>query len=273
MDKHFLYISILVLILSCFLSDTFTSSFAQVIVDTTKGSHLNTKKGFMDGNLVETVYYNYGQIADWLNEPSRSGVWPKGTNHTYVDGVAIIVQAEAQDPLGNFIHPLETNYYEFTRHDPSTGITYGWWPLPGYENPNQSSPARSDEPNTWPSTWPDKPNDWDGMWNGYFGKGITNADLETFFVFDDNEDREYILSNQFYPDTTDTSRGGLGIQIKVRGFQWNTLPIEDVLIWHYNVINMSTTDLMKKFSSHNTLTGVLVVMIIHQIMVETTMNY
>jgi len=48
------------------------------------------KKGFMDGNLAATVYYNFGEIGDWLNEPSRSGVWPKGTNHTYVDGVALL---------------------------------------------------------------------------------------------------------------------------------------------------------------------------------------
>ena len=245
MVKSFLHFSILVLIFSFILSETFSSSFAQAIVDTNKGNHINAKVGFMDGNWVSTVFYNYGQVADWLNDPSRSGVWPKGTNHTYIDGIAIIVQAETQDPLGNFIHPLETNYYEFTRHDPATGVTYGWWPLPGYANPNQSSPARSDDPNTWPDSWPDRLSDWDGVWNGYFGKGAINADLETFFVFDDNEDRQYILSNQFYPDTSDTSRGGLGIQIKTRGFQWNIPPVEDVIFWHYDIINMGTTDYNK----------------------------
>ena len=45
----------------------------------------------------------------------------------YIDGVAIIVQAETEDPTGNIIHPLESNYYEFTRYDPATGVTYGWW--------------------------------------------------------------------------------------------------------------------------------------------------
>jgi hypothetical protein len=245
MGKYFLHFSILVLIFSFILSETFTSSFAQAIVDTNKGNHINTKVGIMNGNWVSTVFYNYGQVADWLNDPSRSGVWPKGTNHTYIDGIAIIVQAETQDPLGNFIHPLETNYYDFTRHDPLTGVTYGWWPLPGYANPNQSSPARSDDPNTWPDSWPDRLSDWDGVWNGYFGKGVINADLETFFVFDDNEDRQYILSNQFYPDTSDTSRGGLGIQIKARGFQWKIPSVEDVIFWHYNIINMGTTDYEK----------------------------
>ena len=86
-----------------------TDAFAQRIIDKNKGDHNQTKKGIMDGNLVSTVYYNFGEIADWLNEPARSGVWPKGTNHTYVDGIAIIVQAETQAPDGTIIHPLETN--------------------------------------------------------------------------------------------------------------------------------------------------------------------
>lgn len=221
--------------------------FAQRVVDKNKGDHNYNKKGFMDGNLVETVYYNMGEIADWQNEPTVSGVWPKGTNppHTYVDGVAIIVQAETQDPFGNIIHPLETNYYEYTRHDPSTGITYGWWPLPGYANPYQSQPARSDQPETWPNHWPDRPSDWDGIWNGFFGKGVENADLETFFVFDDNEDREYILTHNFYPDVDDSTRGGLGMQVRARGFQWQQVLVRDVIFWFYQITNMSTTDYQK----------------------------
>jgi len=63
---------------------------AQRLVDKSKGNHNNTKTGFMDGNLVATVYHNFGEVADWLNEPSRSGVWPKGTNHTYIDGVVVL---------------------------------------------------------------------------------------------------------------------------------------------------------------------------------------
>ena len=212
----------------------------QRIVDKNKGDHNQTKKGFMDGNLAATVYYNFGEIGDWLNEPSRSGVWPKGTNHTYVDGVAIIVQAQATDPAGNLIHPLESNYYEFTRYNASTGVTYGWWPLPGYSANNSSSPARSDDPNTWPETWPDRPVDWNNSWNGFFGKGIFNADVETYFVFDDNEDREYILENNFTPDADDPSRGGLGMQVRARGFQWSQVVAEDVIFWYYEITNMGT---------------------------------
>ncbi len=218
---------------------------AQRIVDKNKGDHNQTKKGFMDGNLAATVYYNFGEIADWENEPSRSGVWPKGTNHTYVDGVAIIVQAEATDPAGNLIHPLESNYYEFTRFNSATGVTYGWWPLPGYAAGFSSSPARSDIPSTWPSTWPDRPSNWDGNWNGFFGRGIFNADVETYFVFDDNEDRHYILNNNFTPDAADPTRGGLGMQVRARGFQWSQVLAEDVIFWYYEITNMGTYDYQK----------------------------
>ena len=33
------------------------------------------------------------------------------------------------------------------------------------------------------------------FWNGFFGKGVFNADLEAYFVFDDDPDEEW----DFYP--------------------------------------------------------------------------
>ena len=232
--NYIIWISLSIIILS-------SISFSQRLVDKNKGNHNNNKMGFMDGNLVGTVYYNMGEIADWQNEPSISGVWPKGTNHTYVDGVAVIVQAEATSPGGQIIHPLETNYYEYTRHA-SNGVTYGWWSLPGYANPYQNGVARSDDPNTWPASWPDQKSDWNGQWDGFFGKNIKNADLETFFVFDDNEDRQYIDQYNFRPDAGDSTRGGLGMQVRARGFQWSQVLAEDVIFWYYEITNMSTTD-------------------------------
>lgn len=221
------------------------NTFSQIIVDKSKGDNNQTRKGFMDGNLVATVYYNFGEIADWENEASRSGVWPKGTNHTYIDGCAIIVQAEALTPGGKVIHPLESNYYEFTRYDVATGITYGWWPLPGYAAPYSAIPARSDITESWPLTWPDRPSDWDGNWNGFFGNGVQNADVETYFVFDDHLDREYLNDYNFMPDNADPDRGGLGMQVKARGFQWSQVLAEDVIFWYYEITNMGTTDYEK----------------------------
>jgi hypothetical protein len=71
-----------------------------------------------------------------------------------------------------------------------------------------TSPAMSNDPNTWPDYWPDKDLSWNGYWNGYFGKGVLNADLETVFVFDDNPDKEPNTKWNFYCDEQDTTPVG-----------------------------------------------------------------
>ncbi|HXG00718.1 MAG TPA: hypothetical protein VNL69_08020, partial [Bacteroidota bacterium] len=72
-----------------------TPVLAQRYIDPNKGNIIYTKRGIMDGNNVRTIYFNHGEIAHWPDQPS--GEWPKGTGHTYVDGVAVIVQAETRD--------------------------------------------------------------------------------------------------------------------------------------------------------------------------------
>jgi hypothetical protein len=217
---------------------------AQRLVDTGRGDYYQTLKGYMDGNLVSTVYYNYGEIANWSNQADwpYNGVWPKGSGHSYVDGVAIIVQAAAHTNSVPSFHPLETNYYEYTRQDPLTLKTYGWWPLPGYAARFQSNIAQSNLPTTWPSHWPDRASSWDGQWNGFFGRGILNADEESYFVFDDDKDRDYSQKYNFHPDIDNPTRGGLGMQVHARGFQWSQVLAEDVIFWYYEITNMGTTD-------------------------------
>jgi hypothetical protein len=217
----------------------YTSLFAQRYIDPNKGNIIYTKRGIMDGNNVRTIYFNHGEIAHWPDQPS--GEWPKGTGHTYVDGIAVIVQAETRDSSGRIIHPLETNYREFIRKDPITGIPWGWAPLPGYANPTQNEPARSDKPDTWPSTWPDRSPEWNGLWNGFFGRGILNADVETYFRMDDAPDKQYA----YWPDPNDSTRGGLGLQVAVRGFQWSQVLAADVIFWYYEITNIAQQDYTK----------------------------
>jgi hypothetical protein len=213
---------------------------AQKFIDPNQGNVNYTKKGIMDGNMVRTIFLNQGEVAHWPDQPS--GEWPKGTGHSYIDGVAVIVQAETKDSAGNTIHPLETNYREFIRKDPVTGTPWGWNPLPGYANPDpKSPPALSNAPNTWPSTWPDRSHEWDGLWNGYFGRGILNADLETYYRMDDAQDKQY----RYWPDPADRSRGGLGLQVAVRGFQWSQVLAADVIFWYYEITNISKQDYTK----------------------------
>jgi hypothetical protein len=212
-----------------------------ILADGPYGNYSHRKRGIMDGNLVVTQFHNYGMIGNWPSQPS--GVWPKGTNHSYLDGVALIVMATGPDVVnsdGDRIHLMATQYREEMGqdYDDETGRFWGWEPLPDYANNRQDEPAMSDDADTWPYTWPDRPFSWDGFWNGYFGKGIQNADLETYFVMDDANDYEF----DFRADTTDSVRGGMGLKTSVRGFQWNHVLAEDCIFWHYDIKNVSTTE-------------------------------
>ncbi len=214
-------------------------SAQQYFIDPNKGNIVYTKKGILDGNLVRTLFYNHGEIAYHSNHPS--GEWPKGTGHEYLDGVAVIVQAETRDKNNAIIHPLETNYREFIRKDPVSKIPWGWEPLPGYANAIQDEPAMSNKSSTWPARWPDRSTEWNGLWNGFFGRGILNADLETYFRMDDAADKQY----QYFPDPSDSSRGGLGLQVAVRGFQWSQVLAADVIFWYYEITNVAKQDYSK----------------------------
>lgn len=213
--------------------------------DPNKGDVRYTQWGIMDGNAVRTLYSNHAEVARWPDQPS--GEWPKGSGHSYVDGVALIISAATIDTLGNRIHPMSTNYREFIDRDPIEKTPWGWAPLPGYSNLKQSSPARSDDPFTWPSVWGDQPL-WSGEWNGFFGRGIQNAEVETYFVCDDAVDEEWLFAHDetgrgvFYPDYRDSTRGGLGMEIKTRGFQWGHVLAQDVIFWLYEITNEGTTD-------------------------------
>ncbi len=213
-----------------------------------RGHQQYRRLGLMDGNLVQTLFKNYGEVTDYPNEPSCN--WPSFGKH-YCDGVAIIVSVEVENSLGELIHPMETQYREFVDKSPED-IPWGFEPRPYWFNMDKrenSYPAMSNDPNSWPLHWLDRPESWDGYWNGYFGKGMFNADLETVFVFDDDPDKEPNLEMNYYCDETDSSRGGLGLWVKTRGFQWSHVLAEDCIFWHYNIANESTHDYEKTIYS------------------------
>ncbi|MCH7732063.1 MAG: T9SS type A sorting domain-containing protein [Candidatus Marinimicrobia bacterium] len=190
--------------------------------------------GLLDAGLVSTLFKNHGQITDYPNEPSLN--WPSLGKH-YCDGVAFIIQAETEDISGNIIHPMETQIPDFF----DAGPPWGFEPLPGYFNPLSNTPALSNQPQSWPTHWPNRPPEWDGYWDGFYGRGITTADQETYFVIDDYQDQEW----DFYPTSEDTSRGGLGLVVDVRGYAWADPQYEDILIWHYTIKNISDFDYQK----------------------------
>jgi hypothetical protein len=114
----------------------------------------------------------------------------------------------------------------------------------------------STDQSTWPDRWPDKLNDindpgWLGSWNGFFGKDLQNIQQESFYVMDDNNDEEFNYKDnnmwgvEFKPDENNLTRNGIGIEMKVRGMQWQQFLAQDCLFWLYEVTNTGTTDYTK----------------------------
>ena len=129
---------------------------------------------------------------------------------------------------------------------PITNKTMRFEPRFGYFEPSNAinlaeSPAISTDSRTWPSQWYDKlldPDDpgWSGSWNGYFGK-LPKADQESFTVYDDN----FYDAWNYYPDSRDNTRRGLGLRVEQRGFQWANPQAGYVIFFHYDITNESTT--------------------------------
>ncbi|MBU1873064.1 hypothetical protein KJ688_04945, partial [bacterium] len=199
------------------------------------------RRGLMNGNLVHTFFWNYCEVGSYPDDPS--GCWPSPDRH-YLDDITLVVSVEAVNGDSILIHPMETQFREFVDTSPE-GVPWGFEAQPNWFNMDEGankSPAMSNNPNTWPEYWLDKPLSWAGYWNGFFGKGIFNADLETVFVFDDNPDKEPNLEMNFYCDDLDSTRGGVGLVVKARGFQWSQVLAEDCIFWLYDITNESTHD-------------------------------
>lgn len=226
-----------------------------------KGSIQYRKKGTLDGNLVRTIYQNSSEISDWFDGAVSAphGEWPKGTGHRSLDGLALLIGSKIQivDATGKtkYITPVQSAYREEMDVDPVTRDVWGMEPVPGYVNPASTKPGINIDKSTFPPQWPrsifydvygtqeDSIKNWDGFWYGYFGRGVSNAQLETYFVIDDSPDKEFAnVLDAFYPIKSDTTRGGIGIRVEVRGFQWTHVLAEDIIFWHYDIVNLSDND-------------------------------
>lgn len=216
------------------------------------------KMGVHNGNQVATIFFNQGDVSGWAGwgYPPPRCEWPKGSGHEYSGENSVLVASEVVDENGNTIHILSESSLDFDSTDKTPeGSQQGWDPLPGYCDPFQDSPAMSHKKESWPEFWPDKlaykedpgwrgvnlqtgedPDPKRAVWNGYFGKGIMQADQESYFTFDDNSNNEF----NFYPDATDSNRCGLGFFVKARGLQWSHVLAEDCIFWLYDITNIGT---------------------------------
>ncbi len=216
------------------------------------------RSGVHNANLVRTTFSNWGVIGQPFNGPI--GAW-KHDNNGYIGDLAPLVGAEVTyfDSVSQRIKKFHSvvvcnaSRPSVSVEQSNAGKYWTFEPVQGYLNENQYNIAMSNDPNTWPSSWPDKFNDpvdpgWPGSWNSFMGKGLSNADQESFYVMDDNNDEEfnYAENNEwgvaFKPDNNNLTRNGLGIEVKVRGMQWARPLASDIIFWLYEVTNNSTTD-------------------------------
>ncbi|MBK7379889.1 MAG: hypothetical protein IPJ03_12935 [Ignavibacteriales bacterium] len=244
MKNNFLLALILIIFSTTLLAQVDPQT--QLYRDDPLGDKTYRKKGILDGNLIRTIFRNDGQVGSWPDRPS--GEWPKGTGHSYLDGCTPIITAKVIAPGNNqVIHPVQTSYREEVDIDPSTGELWVVEPVPGYANSSSEEPAISTKSSTWPDTWPRSlpriTSEWDGSWYGYFGRDVLNADVEAFYVYDDSKDREFFRPPYSYqPILSNPERGGLGIRVETRGFQWSHVLAEDIIFWHYEIFNLADAD-------------------------------
>ena len=212
------------------------------------------RSGTHDANNIRTIFWNYGMVGDFPPDPGNvdlsifhSMEVPKGSGMGYSDGVTPFVLKKITQTSGLDAYLMETGFRERQGISPYYNRVMRFEPRPGYfeADPNLNkgrSPAISSDPRTWPKTWPDRtadPDDpgWSGSWDGYFGKRPA-ADQESFTVMDD----DYYDAWDFVPDSRDPTRHGLGLRVEVRGFQWANPQAGNVIFWHYDITNESTTD-------------------------------
>ncbi len=215
----------------------------------------NRVTGVHNGNLIRTRFTNYGILGHRYEKPSME--WPKGSGIEYGLEFAMFAGARITDEA-------MTQYYIFTEsysdiynldEDPTGTYSYSWEPLPGYFNTllpeGQQTIAMSNIPESWPLHWvydyPGEAGSRDGMWNGEF-KAAPISDQESYYKMVDWNNTE----SAYYPFQEDSTKGGLGLEVRARTYQWADPLAEDILISIYDITNTSQKTL------HNVIFGMYV---------------
>ncbi len=233
-------------------------------------------RGVLEGNLFQTNFRNHGEHSRWSDSPF--GVYPRDAGSPHLFGFGFFMAAQVpgerakwsdyygEGATDTILNPLIINYRQAgLRQSPYSGNIWGWLPLRGFHNEdrinnllqNEPTPASSDDDSSWPESWPDRVEEtdagWSGSWNGFRGRGLVNGDEETFYVMDDFSDLEYAYGVEiegphsekgvYVPVLSDSSIGGLGLQVEVRTFQFEDVVSEDILFTQYRTTNVSEKDL------------------------------
>jgi hypothetical protein len=249
------------------------------------------RAGYMNKNRLLLYFENNTQIADF--PAVGTSRWPNDyTGQRMIDVASVLAGSQVyvyqdsipiddlNDPRLNESDAIDTLYFveshSYSDDNPDYNydrtVEWGLYPVPGYCNEAHDYVAMSNKPESWPPEgWPSTgfEKKWPGEWNGRFGRGITKAALESYFVANDAQDMEYIIQRNDPQERliTDGPRylprpgkfigdvnpnvtiqkglpwGGLGLRIEVRGYQWANNEAQDIVFWEYNISNVSDYDL------------------------------
>ncbi len=221
----------------------------QYVPGTERGDSGKRTKAQLEGNRIRTTVFNFlwtgrtdGSVPITEQTPYE---WPKNTGQVYMALASVFIGAEVTDSQGETYKIVDVPTY---RSSPN-GTSWSMEPVPGYFNTDRDERkiASSDDETTWPEKWPDRLNDesnpgWEGQWNGLGGINDFRADQEIFYRASDDLYDRY---TNYYPDSTDLSRKGMGIIADVRALAWSQFLVQDAIYILHNIKNDGTEDLKK----------------------------
>ena len=186
--------------------------------------------GIMDGNQVSTLIYNHGSIGRPNTEPSFE--WKSGSGHGYAYEFGFIVGTKVESFSGEPIHfVIDGLAVGGVLHGSGGYESNDWQPVPGITagTPNTEI-AMSDNQMTWPSEWIN--------WPSIDNSTTPVGDLESYYVMNDRHNARH--SDEYQAINEDSTYLGSGIEVSVRGYQWNRVDLEDILLQVYEVTNISS---------------------------------
>ena len=203
----------------------------------------------IDANNLRATITNWAQTAQSGSPGDFFYEWPKNTNRIYIALSQLWVGAQVRTEAGDSLWMVDVA--DFRTNPVEENISWTLEPIKGYVNPNSQAGngsdgmAQSDERGSWPPFWPDKLADeadpgWSGSWNGLFGKDVFNADQEFFYKVGDDQYDRY---PNYFPDSTDLTRKGMGMIAEVRTMAWSQILIDDAVFLIHGIKNDGTSDI------------------------------
>ncbi len=211
------------------------------------------RQSIMDGNRTRATYHNYmhagreggSQIDQLLFE------FPINTNREYIYFISFQMGTVVEDQTDPNVQIPFVNVATFKTNrtgDQNWSIN----PVLGYARDDTDEIARSDRGptspigNTWPSVWPNRLVDggdgWAGSWNGFFGRDQFNADVEFYYRSSDDLYTRYSAGGRWVPDSTDPTRGGLGMIFDSRILAWSQTLVNSAHFSIFEITNDSQYD-------------------------------